>query len=220
MHFSFNLLKIKGLYMFWALLTHPQEALLKRHLVYCVRMSVGCSTVPEKLQPCHSQLTLYARNIPNAVCAPPPEDEQLMLETRTGLWFSINWMKIESWWFHSTDNYIVSPAVIFRRSEFDLYIVGLLYFVCSVWCSWWTAVSEHRMHNWLLSYWMGFCSLESATWHFRHVCKIAKSYYWFSHVCPSVSLSPWNNSASTGRILIKFDTWVFFKNLSVEIKFH
>jgi hypothetical protein len=42
MHFLFNLLTIKGLYMFWALLAHPQEVLHKRHLVYCVRvMSVG-----------------------------------------------------------------------------------------------------------------------------------------------------------------------------------
>jgi hypothetical protein len=32
-----------------------------------------------KLQPCHSQLT-YASNIPNAVCAETPEDEQVMLE--------------------------------------------------------------------------------------------------------------------------------------------
>jgi hypothetical protein len=35
-------LRIKGLYMFRALLAHPQEALHKRHLVYCVRViSVG-----------------------------------------------------------------------------------------------------------------------------------------------------------------------------------
>jgi hypothetical protein len=37
-HFSFNLLRIKGLYMFRALLAQPQEALHKRHLVYCVRI--------------------------------------------------------------------------------------------------------------------------------------------------------------------------------------
>jgi hypothetical protein len=43
MNFLFSLLRIKGLYMFRALLAHPQEALNKRHLVYCVRvMSVGC----------------------------------------------------------------------------------------------------------------------------------------------------------------------------------
>jgi hypothetical protein len=43
MNVLFNLLRIMGLYMFRALLAHPQEALHKRHLVYCVRvMSVGC----------------------------------------------------------------------------------------------------------------------------------------------------------------------------------
>jgi hypothetical protein len=31
--------------MFRALLAHPQEALKKRHLVYWLRMSVGCGTV-------------------------------------------------------------------------------------------------------------------------------------------------------------------------------
>jgi hypothetical protein len=43
MHFLFSLLRIKGLYIFRALLAHPQEMLNKRHLVYCVRvMSIGC----------------------------------------------------------------------------------------------------------------------------------------------------------------------------------
>jgi hypothetical protein len=36
MHFSFNLLRITGLYMFGTLLAHPQEVLHKPHLVYCV----------------------------------------------------------------------------------------------------------------------------------------------------------------------------------------
>jgi hypothetical protein len=37
MKFVFNLSRIKGLYMFRALLAHPpQEALHKQHLVYCV----------------------------------------------------------------------------------------------------------------------------------------------------------------------------------------
>jgi hypothetical protein len=43
MHFLFNLLRIKDLCMFRALLAHLHEALHKRHLVYCVRvMSAGC----------------------------------------------------------------------------------------------------------------------------------------------------------------------------------
>jgi hypothetical protein len=37
-HFPFNLLRIKSLYMFRALLAHPQEVLHKRHMVYCVRV--------------------------------------------------------------------------------------------------------------------------------------------------------------------------------------
>jgi hypothetical protein len=42
MHFLFNLLRIKGLYIFRALLARPQEALHKRHLVYFVRV-VSCT---------------------------------------------------------------------------------------------------------------------------------------------------------------------------------
>jgi hypothetical protein len=50
MHFLFSLLRIKGLYMYWALLAHPQEALHKRHLVYCVCvMSVGCTRIAVEL---------------------------------------------------------------------------------------------------------------------------------------------------------------------------
>jgi hypothetical protein len=38
MNFVFSLLRIKGLYMFWALHAHSEEALHKRHLVYCLRV--------------------------------------------------------------------------------------------------------------------------------------------------------------------------------------
>jgi hypothetical protein len=38
MHFLFSLLRIKGLYIFWALLAHPQEVPHKRHLVHCLRV--------------------------------------------------------------------------------------------------------------------------------------------------------------------------------------
>jgi hypothetical protein len=73
MHFLFNLLRIKGLYMFRALLAHSQEALHKRYLVYCVRvMSVGCARIEVPLQSWFS-------NTPSAACVAPPEDEQVML---------------------------------------------------------------------------------------------------------------------------------------------
>jgi hypothetical protein len=49
-----------------ALLAQPQEVLHKRHLVYCVCMSVGCGTVAV---------------LANAA---PPEDEQVMIETCRG----------------------------------------------------------------------------------------------------------------------------------------
>jgi hypothetical protein len=59
MHILFNLLRIKGLYMFRKLLAHPQEALHKRHLVYCVLvMSVGCTRIGVELV---SQEQLYKR---------------------------------------------------------------------------------------------------------------------------------------------------------------
>jgi hypothetical protein len=67
--------------MFRALLAYPQEALHKRHLVYCVRiMSVGCVSVAVKLQSWHSHLTLNSSNIPSIICVAPPDDEQVMLE--------------------------------------------------------------------------------------------------------------------------------------------
>jgi hypothetical protein len=89
-HFLFSVLRIKGLYIFRALPAHPQVALYKLHLVYCMR--------------CHSQLALYECITPSAVCAaPPPVDEQVMLETCRGPWFSINWMKSASRWFHYND---------------------------------------------------------------------------------------------------------------------
>jgi hypothetical protein len=49
-HFSFNLLRIKSLYVFRALLAHLQEALHKCHLVYCVRMC-DCSFTGIVAQP-------------------------------------------------------------------------------------------------------------------------------------------------------------------------
>jgi hypothetical protein len=43
MHFLFSL-RIKDLYMFRALLAHPQDSLHKWHFVYCV-MSLGCTRI-------------------------------------------------------------------------------------------------------------------------------------------------------------------------------
>ena len=40
------------------------------------------------------------------------------------------------------------------------------------------------------------------------------------YVCSCVHPSAWNNSASTGRIFMKLDIWVFFENLSRIFKFY
>jgi hypothetical protein len=75
MHLLFNLLRSKGLYMFRALLAHPQEALNKRILVYymCV-LSVGCTKTSDKTR----------TNIPSSACVAPPEYEQVILKTCRG----------------------------------------------------------------------------------------------------------------------------------------
>jgi hypothetical protein len=78
MHVLFNLLRIKGIYMFRALLAHPQEAVHKRHGILC-----DCY-VSWLHQSWCSQLTKHAHNIPSAVCVAPPEDEHVMLETCRG----------------------------------------------------------------------------------------------------------------------------------------
>jgi hypothetical protein len=68
MYFLFNLLRIKGLYMFRTILVHPQETLHKQHLVYCVRvMSVGCTRIgvelvaPILVQPTDITRTQYTK---------------------------------------------------------------------------------------------------------------------------------------------------------------
>jgi hypothetical protein len=90
-------LRITGLYMFRALYVHLQEAFHKRHLVYWVRiMSVGCGTVAVKLT--------YARNIQNAVCAAPPEDEKDITRTQYTQW--------RSWLRHCTTNRKVAGSIL------------------------------------------------------------------------------------------------------------
>jgi hypothetical protein len=103
MHLSFNLLRVKGLYMFRALLAHSQGALYEQYLVYCVRIiSVGCYQDWRGTPSRRTQLTYPARSTPSAVWVAPPANDQVRLETCRGPWFSINWMKFVSRWFHYT----------------------------------------------------------------------------------------------------------------------
>ena len=54
---------------------------------------------------------------------------------------------------------------------------------------------------------------------FRRVRKVAKSVYYLRHVCSSVFLSAWNNSATNGRMFTKFDVLDFFETLPRKFKF-
>jgi hypothetical protein len=64
--------------MFRAPLAHLQEALHKQQLVhYMSVISVGCTNLGSKQNK-------HVRNIPTVVCAAPPEDEQVVLETYRG----------------------------------------------------------------------------------------------------------------------------------------
>jgi hypothetical protein len=54
---------------------------------------------------------------------------------------------------------------------------------------------------------------ESVLSQFLRVRKIAKSDY-YRHFCPSA----WNISDSTVRIFVKVDIWVFFDNVSRQLK--
>jgi hypothetical protein len=49
--------------------------------------------------------------------------------------------------------------------------------------------------------------------------KIAKSDYYFRHVCLSIRPSAWNNSPPTEGIFSRFYICVFFENLSRRFKF-
>jgi hypothetical protein len=94
MHFSFNIFRIKGLYMFRALLAHPQEALQKRHLVYCVRiMSVGCGTIAVKrvvrlsrLSAADSQIRRTTRTNCHIYTLLPPDDGLLASPKHVEVW--------------------------------------------------------------------------------------------------------------------------------------
>jgi hypothetical protein len=60
--------------MFRAVLSHPQEALYKQHLVYCVHvLSVGCT-----------RIEVQSADIPSAVCGASPENEQVMVKIFRG----------------------------------------------------------------------------------------------------------------------------------------
>ena len=97
--------------------------------------------------------------------------------------------------------------------------------------------TEYRdLKNGQYNEWFDFKKLTSSLhWYInRTLCNTSVSYLYFSgalavfrkaiitfmSVCPSVRPSALNNLSPTGRILMKFDIWVFFENLFRKFKFH
>jgi hypothetical protein len=59
----------------------------------CVLCLLAATRVGIPHQPGSNWPTLHARNVLTVVCAAPPEDEQVVLETCRGCYFITNWIK-------------------------------------------------------------------------------------------------------------------------------
>jgi hypothetical protein len=122
MHFSFNLLRIKGLHMFHSInysssAGAPKKAFGILRACYVSWLWHGCSET--------ATVTLYARNIPNAVCESSPEDEQVML-----------W---NTW----------SPLILNKLNEKCITLVSFLYKCFSCYVQLWDDMPLKKS-NWML----------------------------------------------------------------------
>jgi hypothetical protein len=118
MHFSFSLLRIKGPVHVSSITCSSLGGVTQTAFGILRAYNVSCSAVA-RLQFHFNRTTAlqltYARHIRNAVCSVPPEDEQVMLETCRGPWFSINWIKSASRWFHCTNCWDSSIKINLKR---------------------------------------------------------------------------------------------------------
>jgi hypothetical protein len=102
MRFLINLLRMKSLYMFRALLARPKEALHKCHLLYCMRvMSVNCTRIGVKLV--------------------QPTDITCMQYTKCHLW-SISWG-----WAHNALN-MYRPLILNKLNKKCITLVPLYWY--------------------------------------------------------------------------------------------
>jgi hypothetical protein len=61
-----------------------------------------------------------------ATVSQPPEDEQVMLETCRGPWFSTNWMKSASRWFHCHCHRVTTQLQLINISIIIIIIIILI----------------------------------------------------------------------------------------------
>jgi hypothetical protein len=104
-HFSSSLFRIKGLYMFRALLAHPQEALHKRHLV-CILFAYvswlwhGCCFTATVPQPTDIIRTQYTKCL---LCS-------------------------TSWWWASNGRNIQRPLILNKLNEKCITLISLYWY--------------------------------------------------------------------------------------------
>jgi hypothetical protein len=100
MHSSFSLLRIKSIYMFRALLAHPQEVLHKdTWYIVCV-CNVSWLCHDSSFTTIAAQPTDIRKQYTKCRLCSAFWGWASMLETCRGFWFSINWMKNASRWFN------------------------------------------------------------------------------------------------------------------------
>jgi hypothetical protein len=153
MHFLFNLLRIKGLYMFRALTCSSSGGteqtglgILRACSVCWLLLGLECNSNPGS-----SQLTKHAHNIPSAVYATSPEDGHVMPETCRGPYFLTNWIQIASRWFHYTAASVYTKSSALCLSAYETVgtlcsmILRLSHMQC--WCKqthcWYARICEH-----------------------------------------------------------------------------
>jgi hypothetical protein len=106
-------------------------------------LSITCSSSGFAAHTAFGIMRAYNSNIPNAVCVAPPKDEQVMLETCRGPWFSINWMKNTYRWFFSNTSFATTlpfdakwywilktkTTIFFVMKTNQMHYLSLIYFV-------------------------------------------------------------------------------------------
>jgi hypothetical protein len=124
MHFLFNLLRIKGIYMFRAVLAHPQEVLHKRQLVYWVRVVSWLHqdwSAPQYTK-CH--------------CASPPEDKQSSFLVQptdiTRTQYTKCRLLSTSWGWASNAGNMWRPLILNKLNKKCLALVSLYWFFESI----------------------------------------------------------------------------------------
>jgi hypothetical protein len=148
MHFLFNLLRIKGLYMFRALLAHPQEALHKRHLVLFNVHTVHIRRIRRKNQQYALIVPLLYFYVLASTCFGSSLPSSGSLLDPPELLENTNWRLV----YHITCGYVAcvpdcrgSVCCVSQLSAYALsWITRMQYTKCRLWSASWGWASNAR----------------------------------------------------------------------------